>query len=210
MPSKTPDRKRPRKSALMERRSPLPQGSDDPAGTLRKVKDALKRPIGLERRGGQLRVVLVERRHTAPADQPPVLARILVDIRERLEDLIDTPAERLMRHIGLVAGELERHGWSRVGALPASVLGRALTQADMLSSEAPSEHLNIFIERLRQLEAAAAQREERMSTRQRQLDDTKLVVEEATFEEFEASQRIWEDSLTAALEPGPAHPSSQN
>lgn len=185
----------------VERRSSSPAPGDDAGAALRKVKGALQRPLGLARKDGQLRLVLVERRRAPPADQPPVLARILADLRERLEDLIDTPAERLMRHLGLVAGELERKGWSRVAALPASVLGRALTQAEMLASEAPTDLLGIFVERLRELEAAAARREEHLSTHQRTFDDATLVVSEATHEEFEASRLSWADSLGGAPTP---------
>lgn len=207
MPSKprAPQASSSRKQPV-ERRSNSAAAGDDSSAALRKVKGALQRPLGLARKDGQLRLVLVERRRTPPADQPPVLARIVADLRERLEDLTDTPAERLMRHLGLVAGELERQGWSRVGALPASVLGRALTQAEMLAGEARSDLLAIFVERLRQLEAAAARREELLSTHQRPFDDATLVVSEATHEEFEASRLSWADSLGNAPAPPPAEP----
>lgn len=209
MPSKprTPQATTARKQTV-ERRSSNAVAGDDSSAALRKVKGALQRPLGLARKDGQLRLVLVERRRTPPADQPPVLARIVADLRERLEDLIDTPAERLMRHLGLVAGELERKGWGRVAALPASVLGRALTQAEMLASEAPGDLLATFVERLRQLEAAAARREELQSTHQRPFDDATLVVSEATHEEFEASRLSWADSLSAAPAPKATEPQS--
>lgn len=192
-----------RKKAFVERRSSSRGQADDAAVALRKVRGALDRPLGLERKDGQLRVVFVERRRTLPADQPPMLAKIRADLRCRLADLADTPAERLMRHLAFVGTELARRGWSGVETLPASVLGRAVVQAEMLSSESPSEPLTVFVERLRLLKVAAEVREERMSADRRELDDATLVVSEATQEEFEASQRSWADSLAAEL--GPSH-----
>jgi hypothetical protein len=198
------DRPSSRKKSFVERRASSRPHGDDAAGALRKVKGALDRPLGIERKDGQLRVVFVERRRTLPADQPPMLARIRDDLNCRLADLADTPAERLMRHLAFVGTELARRGWPGVETLPASVLGRAVVQAEMLSSESPSEPLAIFIERLRLLKAAAEVREERMSADRRELDDATLVVSEATQEEFEASQRSWADSLAADLAASPS------
>jgi hypothetical protein len=197
------DRPSSRKKPFVERRASSRGQADDAAVALRRVRGALDRPLGLERKDGQLRVVFVERRRTLPADQPPMLAKIRADLRCRLADLADTPAERLMRHLAFVGTELARRGWSGVETLPASVLGKAVVQAEMLSSESPSEPLTVFVERLRLLKVAAEVREERMSDDRRQLDDATLVVSEATQEEFEASQRSWADSLAAGL--GPSH-----
>lgn len=191
-----------RKKPFVERR--VTQGpSDDAAVTLRRVKGALDRPLGLERKDGQLRVVFVERRHTLPADQPPMLSRIRNDLRCRLADLADTPAERLMRHLAFVGAEFARRGWSGVETLPASVLGRAVMQAEMLCSESPSEPLTLFVERVRLLKVAAEVREERMAADRRELDDATAIVSEATQEDFEASQRSWSDSLAADLAADP-------
>ena len=132
-----------------------------------------------------------------------MLAKIRADLRCRLADLADTPAERLMRHLAFVGTELARRGWAGVETLPASVLGRAVVQAEMLAGESPSEPLTVFVDRLRLLKVASEVREERMSADRRELDDATLVVSEATQEEFEASQRSWADSLAADL--GPAH-----
>jgi hypothetical protein len=193
------DRPSSRNKPFVERRASSHAQADDAAVALRKVKGALDRPLGLERKDGQLRVVFVERRRTLPADQPPTLARIRTDLNCRLADLADTPAERLMRHLAFVGTELARRGWSGVETLPASVLGKAVVQAEMLLGESPSEPLTVFIERLRLIKAAAEVREERMSADRRELDDAMLVVSEATQEEFEASQRSWADSLAADL-----------
>lgn len=197
MADRTPPRKTSRKQPLIDRRATTTPGD---SGSLRKVKGALGRPLGLERREGQLHIVLVERRSTAPADQAPLLAKIRAELRTRLADLIDTPAARLMRHLGFVAVELDRKGWAGVEALPASVVGRAIVQAEMLASEDSSNLLAIFIDRLRLLKAAAEVREER-ALRLQSLDDATLVVSEATHEEFEESQRSWEASVHAELAP---------
>jgi hypothetical protein len=200
MSDRPSSRKASRRQPFVDRRvASRAAAPDDAADTLRKVKGALGRPLGIERKDGHVRVVLVERRRTPPADQPPMLARICRDLRGRLVDLADSPAERLMRHVAFVGTELARKGWSGVEALPASVLAKALVQAEMLASEEPSEPLSIFIDRLRLLKAGAEVREERMTTDRRELDDATLVVSEATHEEFEASQRIWADSLAADL-----------
>lgn len=195
MASRFPSRDKP----FVERRATSHAHPDDAGDALRRVKGALDRPLGLERKDGQLRVVFVERRRTLPADQPPMLARIRTDLRCRLADLADTPAERLMRHLAFVGTELARRGWSGVETLPASVLGRAVVQAEMLCGESPSEPLTVFLERLRLLKVAAEVREERMAADRRELDDATLVVSEATQEEFEASQRSWADSIAAGL-----------
>lgn len=197
------DRPSSRKKPFAERRITARAHSDDAALALRRVKGALDRPLGIERKDGQLRVVFVERRRTLLADQPPMLAKIRADLRCRLADLADTPAERLMRHLAFVGTELARRGWAGVETLPASVLGRAVVQAEMLSGESPSEPLTVFVDRLRLLKVASEVREERMSADRRELDDATLVVSEATQEEFEASQRSWADSLAADL--GPSH-----
>lgn len=187
-------KKKPRKAQpLFDRRAP--DTGNDTAGSLRKVKGALGRPMRLERRNGQLHIVFVERRRTPLADQAPMLAKVRADLGARLADLVDTPAARLMRHLGLVSAELDRKGWPGVQSLPGSVLDKALEQAEMLASEEPSDLLAIFIERLRLLKVAAEVREERQSGSLKDLNDAALVVSEATQEEFEASQRSWESSL---------------
>ena len=198
MSDPTTPRRRSRKQPMIDRRASPASG--DGASSLRKVKGALGRPLALERREGQLHIVLVERRRTAPADQGPLLAKIRADLRSRLLDLVDTPAARLMRHLGFVSAELDRRGWKGVEALPGSVLGKALVQAEMLASEEPSDLLTIFIDRLRLLKAAAEVREEHTSRPQGQEDAT-IVVSEATHEEFEASQRSWEASVHSDLTP---------
>jgi hypothetical protein len=168
----------------------------DANDSLRKVRGALGRPLAIERRDGQLQIVLVDRRRTAPADQAPLLADIRADLRIRLEDLADTPAARLMRHLGAVSSELERRGWAGVEAMPGSVLGRALVQAEMLASTEASDLLTILIDRLRLLKAAAEVREERQA-HSLTLRDGSLLVSEATHEEFEASQLSWDASQLA-------------
>ena len=53
-------------------------------GSLRKLKGALNRPIGLERRDGKLQVVLTERRKPRPADEAPAIALLCAELSARL------------------------------------------------------------------------------------------------------------------------------
>ncbi len=125
------------------------------------LKNLWARPLGLQRRGKGVKLVLVERRRPPSPDEPPKLARIRAELRERLLNHKHAHAAQVMRHLALVHDELGRAGWPGVEVLPGSALGLAMVQAEMLASEGPSPVLSHVIERLRIFKVAADVREER-------------------------------------------------
>jgi hypothetical protein len=128
---------------------------------LRLLKNLWARPLGLQRQGLGLKVVLVERRRPPSPDEPPKLPQIRAALRERLLNHKHAHAAQVMRHLALVHDELGRAGWPGVEALPATVLGLATVQAEMLASEGHSSVMSHLVERLRIIKVAADVREER-------------------------------------------------
>ena len=82
MPTTPPAPKKPRNAPLEDRRAA--PGSKGPASSLRWVKGALGRPLGLERRGSQLHVVLVDRRRKPAAEQPLSISHMRAELQVRL------------------------------------------------------------------------------------------------------------------------------
>lgn len=128
---------------------------------LRLLKNLWARPLGVQRQGQGLKLVLVERRRAPSPDEPPKLAQIRTELRERLLGHKHAHAAQVMRHLALVHDEIGRAGWPGVQVLPGSVLGLAMVQAEMLASEGPSRVMTYVIERLRIFKVAADVREER-------------------------------------------------
>jgi hypothetical protein len=162
--------------------------ADAPVGSLRHLKGLLGRPIGLERRDGQLHVVLVERRRS-PRTAQPALEPLRAELRARLLTHGTADAARVMRHLVFVHDELGRGGWRGVEALPAPVLARALAQAEMLASAEASAPLSLLVDRLRLAQAAAGLREERAA--RLAAGAASLEVSETTQEAFDEVERSW-------------------
>jgi len=196
MPTSPPDRKDARKRPLKERRGA--PGATGATGGLRSLKGLLGRPIGLQRRGSQLHIVLVDRRRAPSADHPPSLQQLRENLRARLRGSAHHHAARAMRHLVFVHDELERKGWAGVAALPPEVLAKAQLQAEMLAGEESSPSLSLIIERLRELQDEADLRIQRDS-RLTDFDAGELEVSEATHEEFEEMERSWTGTLPAGL-----------
>lgn len=158
-------------------------------GAWNRLKGLLRRPVALEKRDGRLHLVLVERRRAAPRDAG------LAALREELHDRVLTqqanPASKAMRHVVFVHDTLQTQNWDAVARLPSRVLDRAIVQAEMLSTDAPSPHLVSFIERLRPLCSASAEREERMERARRIAQGKPVEVSEASAEDFDAVERHW-------------------
>lgn len=176
----------------------------DPAPTLRKLKGALGRPLAIERRDGQLRLVLVERRRAA--QDHPLQARMAMALRAHLAR--SAGSARHCAQLGMVSAQLADQGWPGVAKLPASVLSRAVAQAEVLAREEFSELLSAFIDRLRLVRADAEAREERRPARRLAPDASSMFVAEATQEEFEALQRSWEGTVPGVLAAVPDDPAS--
>ncbi len=192
-PSQT--RKRTHKALAKERRAP----ADASAGSIHKLRGLLARPIGLQRRDGRLHVVLVDRRRPEPPD--PWLAPLQAELNERLLAQQFGPTAQAMRHLCFVHDALQSKGWPAVSSLPAHVLGRAIVQAEMLAGDEPSPGLKRLVERLRPLQLAAAEREERAARSRDLVAGEQIEVSEATHEEFDAVERSWVGRVPPESEP---------
>lgn len=193
MASSPPDRRSPRKKPMVDRRAP-----PGAPGSLQWVKSILGRPLGVERRGLGVHVVLVDRRRNPSPHQPPTLPQVCSELRARMLAHGDERATQVMRHLVHVHDELGRQGWPAVEALPARVLGLALVQAEMLASEGTSRPLAHLVDRLRVLRVAAELREERQ-VRSREIGTgTTVDVSESTPEAFEEIERSWVGTVPPA------------
>jgi hypothetical protein len=191
-------------SPLKERRTGLQgQGATNP---LKRLKGVLGRPVRLEWRNGQPHLALVERR--SGARQGRSQAHLCAELRARLLALAADETSKLLRYLVVVHDTLAKKGWEGVGALPATVLARAIRQADMLASEDPSPTLTDFVERLRQQHAAAFARDQALQTIEKPVDDEddvntphRVEVSEASYKEFEDLERSWTRTMPSELAP---------
>ncbi len=196
--------KNPIDSPQKERRTGLQgQGATNP---LKRLKGALGRPMALEWRNGQPHVVLVERR--SGARQGRSQAHLCAELRARLLALEANETSKLLRYLVVVHDTLAKKGWEGVGALPATVLARAIRQADMLASEDPSPTLTDLVERLRQQHAAAFARDQARQAVEKPVDDEddvdtphRVEVSEASYKEFEDLERSWTRTMPSELAP---------
>ena len=172
-----------------------PAGNEEnAAGSLRKLKGALGRPLKLERRDGQLRVVLVERRRAAPTEAESLETRIASAVRERLA----RDGGGAHGQFAIVGEKFAQEGWPGIATLPPKVLDRAIDQAEALVREQASVPLALFADRLRQIKAVVESRESRRSVkRTAPAAAESVIVTEVSQEEFDALQRSW-----AGTEPG--------
>jgi hypothetical protein len=203
MASSSPARKGTRRKPLKERRA-----SADAQGattSLRKLKGALSRPLGIQRRDGKLQVVLTERRRPRPADEAPSLQLLCAELSTRMLVHEANETAQTMRHLILVHDTLERRGWPGVEVMSALVLARALEQAEMLAAEDPSPHLDMLVEGLRPLHTAADMRDQRESRVQDFRVGESLEVSESNYAEFEDAEQEqnWTGTVPAELVPSP-------
>jgi hypothetical protein len=187
MVSRTPSRKSTRQPPLKDRRS----AADAAPNSLRKLKGLLSRPIGVERRDGKLHVVLTERRRARPADEKPSIALLCAELSARLLAHEANEMAQTMRHLILVHDALERKGWPGIESMSSLVLAKAIEQASLLAQEEPSPHMDMLLEGLRPLEAAAMLREEREARlHEMRLGDT-VEVSESDYADFEDAEENW-------------------
>ena len=188
MASSTQNRKIPsRNTPLKDRRA----AADSPAGSLRKLKGMLNRPIAVERRDGKLQVVLAERRRARPANEHTSIALLCAELSARLLAHEADEAAQTMRHLILVHDALERKGWPGIEEMSSLVLARAVEQAQLLAREEPSPHMDMLIEGLRPLQAATAMREQREArVHEMRLGDN-VEVSESDYADFEDAEQEW-------------------
>ena len=120
MPTNPPTRKGPRSALDKDRR--VTQGTQGMTEPLRRLKGALGRPLGLERRDGQLHVVLTERRREPPVDEKPSLLQLCDELSARMLAHGPDYAAKAMRHLVVLHDVLGHRGWQGVAALPGPVL----------------------------------------------------------------------------------------
>lgn len=201
MASSSPSRKSSSRNTPLKDRRAAP---DAPENSLRKLKGMLNRPLGVERRDGKLQVVLTERRRTRPANEKPSIALLCAELSARLLAHEANEAAQTMRHLILVHDALERKGWIGIEGMSSLVLARAIEQAMLLAREEPSPHMDMLIEGLRPLNAAATLREQREArVHEMRLGDN-VEVSESDYADFEDAEQDWsEGTMPIGLVPPP-------
>jgi len=201
MASSTTSRKGTTRNTPLKDRRAAP---DAPASALRKLKGVLSRPLGVERREGKLQVVLTERRRARPADEKPSIALLCAELSARLLAHEANEAAQTMRHLILVHDALERKGWTGIEGMSSLVLARAIEQATLLAREEPSPHMDMLIEGLRPLNAAAALREAREARVHEMRIGDNVEVSESDYADFEDAEQDWsEGTMPLGLVPPP-------
>ena len=201
MASSTTSRKGSTRSTPLKDRRAAP---DAPASALRKLKGALNRPIVVERRGGKLQVVLTERRRARPTNEKPSIGLLCAELSARLLAHEVNEAAQTMRHLILVHDALERKGWPGIEGMSSLVLSRAIEQASLLAREEPSPHMDMLIEGLRPLNAAAAMREQREARQHEMRLGDNVEVSESDYADFEDAEHDWsEGTMPLGLVPRP-------
>jgi hypothetical protein len=201
MASSTTSRKGTTRNTPLKDRRAAP---DAPASALRKLKGVLSRPLGVERREGKLQVVLNERRRARPADEKPSIALLCAELSARLLAHEANEAAQTMRHLILVHDALERKGWTGIEGMSSLVLARAIEQATLLAREEPSPHMDMLIEGLRPLNAAAALREAREARVHEMRIGDNVEVSESDYADFEDAEQDWsEGTMPLGLVPPP-------
>ena len=172
------------------------------ARSLRWVKDVLSRSIKLEYR----------RAHAAGAEKGrvPVTDAATALLMEQRADLgarllVHDPATQLVRNLFVIHDELGTRGWAGVEALPLSLIGRSLTEAEILHVQEPSPMLVTIIETLRSIkiaaEARAAQALQVALEKQWEREQPAIPeVSETNYDEYELMERSWVGTVPAGLD----------
>ena len=125
------------------------------------------------------------------------------DLGARL--LVHDPATQLVRNLFVIYDELGARGWAGVRALPLTLVGRALTEAEILQQQEPSSLLMTIIETLRSIkisaEARAAQPVQDALEKQWEREQPATPeVSETNYDEYELMERSWIGTVPAGLD----------
>lgn len=180
------------------------------ARSLRWVRDVLSRSIQLEQRRNPAHAAPAEARRGEPGD--PSLGLLMeqrADLGARL--LVHDPATQPVRNLFVVHDALGSRGWAGVEALPLPVIGRALTEAEILASQEASSLLTTIIETLRSLKITAEARaaQDLQDALEREWEREKLLipeVSETNYDEYELMERSWVGTVPAGLDPSERAP----
>ncbi|HSC63849.1 MAG TPA: hypothetical protein VLD35_09460 [Caldimonas sp.] len=166
-------------------------------GSLRWVRDVLGRSIRLEQRKNQLHVALVDPRG-APEEPMSLLMQQRAELGARL--LVHDPATQIVRNLFIVHDELRANGWTGVENLPLKVTSRALTEAEILAVDEPSEVLATIIATLQDIKRAAAERVAREALDVDWEVPQLAEVSDTNFDEYELIERSWAGTVPAGLD----------
>jgi len=160
------------------------------------VRDLLKRPLKVERRGAQLHLVLGEK---PPEPEAPTVAptsgEALRRGHEELRALLRRHPEtrHLMRHLGFIEQQLGRSGSRALKRdIPVPVLRKGLEQLDLLMRGDTSEPLADLRSRI---DSAVRSRGAAAESR---VDD-KVQVSEASHSLFDEMERSWTGQMPLSV-----------
>jgi len=178
------------------------------ARSLRWVKDVLTRSMHLEHRrsrgAASASAPASEKgRGAAVSPEAALLLEQRADLGARL--LVHDPATQLVRNLFVIHDELGKRGWAGVEALPLSLLGRALTEAELLNLQEPSSLLSTIIKTLRSIKATGEARvaQELQDKREREWEREQPAVPEVSetdYGEYELMERSWVGTVPAGLD----------
>ena len=174
------------------------------ARSLRWVKDVLTRSMHLEHRrsrgAASASAPASEKgRGAAVSPEAALLLEQRADLGARL--LVHDPATQLVRNLFVIHDELGKRGWAGVEALPLSLLGRAITEAELLNLQEPSSLLSTIIKTLRSIKATGEARvaqelQDKLEREQPAVPE----VSETDYGEYELMERSWVGTVPAGLD----------
>ena len=174
------------------------------ARSLRWVKDVLSRSSRLEQRRGRGASGSSDQGCDDPADPA---AKLLIEQRADLGArlLVHDPATQLVRNLFVIHDELGKRGWVGVEALPLSLVGRALREAELLGLQEPSPAMATIVDALRAIkasaEARAAQALQESLEKEWQREEPAIPeVSETNYDEYELMERSWVGTVPAGLD----------
>lgn len=197
MSAKLPTRHAPRAHPAEDRAAA--SVSPDKRGSLRWVRHVLGRSFRLEQRRDQPADAAHDARRGADAPLSTLMQQ-RAELGARL--LVHDPATQPVRNLFVVHDELGSRGWSGVQALPLQVVERALTEAEIMASDEPSNLLTSIIESLQALKLAADARaaHEAHAASEREWETLKVPeVSETNYDEYELMERSWVGTVPAGL-----------
>ncbi len=169
-------------------------------GSLRWVRNVLGRSLRLE----QPRSMGQAAAGDASPDTPlSLVMRQRAELGARL--LVHDPATQVVRHLFIVHDELRVGGWTAVEALPLAVVGRAVSEAEILAVDEPSQLLATIIDALRSIKIAADTRARRAAhdALEAEWEVPKMPeVSDTNFDEYELMERSWAGTVPAGLREG--------
>lgn len=179
---------------MSSRKPSTKEATDSRAGSW--VRDLLKRPLKLERRDGQIHVVLGEKPPEAPP--PPSSGEALRQGHAELRALLrrHPEARHLMRHLGFVEQQIGRFGSRALKReIPVPVLAKALQQLDLLVRDEPSAGLSDLRARIA---AAMNARPAEVLDAETETRPGSLEVTEASHSLFDEMERSWTGQVPLA------------